>query len=84
MSDNFFVITLPLQTEIYQEHILEKGFSICERIYNQFLRKMYSRYYEITKTKKYREQTEAIKQCYRSLEDKTISKEEAKENLAKI
>lgn len=32
-----FILTLPLKTELYQEHILEKRFRLGEQLYNKFL-----------------------------------------------
>ena len=33
------VLTLPLQTEIWQEHIIEKRFAIMEHLKNQLIAK---------------------------------------------
>lgn len=32
-----YILTLPLKTELYQEHILEKRFRLGEELYNKFL-----------------------------------------------
>lgn len=31
-----YILTLPLKTELYQEHILEKRFRLGENLYNKF------------------------------------------------
>lgn len=55
-----FILTFPLKTEIYQEHILYKRFRIGERLYNQFLEFELKKYKEMTKTKVYRKTLETI------------------------
>ena len=32
-----YILTLPLRTEVYQEHVLEKRFRLGEHLYNNFL-----------------------------------------------
>lgn len=49
-----FILTFPLKTELFQEHILYKRFRIGERLYNQFLDYEIKKYREMTKTRKYR------------------------------
>lgn len=55
-----FVLTFPIKTELWEEHILEKRFRIGERIYNQFLEFEINKYREMTKTRKYRKAVEDI------------------------
>lgn len=50
-----FIIEFPLQTEIYQEHILNKRFDIARRMQNAVLSMAVKRYFEMTKTIKFRE-----------------------------
>lgn len=51
-----FILKLPLQTEIWQEHILNKRFELCRKIYNDFQSKMLKRY-------KYISQMNEFKKC---------------------
>lgn len=55
-----FVLTFPIKTELWEEHILEKRFRIGERLYNQFLEFEINKYREMTKTRKYRKAVEDI------------------------
>lgn len=55
-----FVLTFPIKTELYQEHILEKRFRIGERLYNRFLDFEFKKYREMTKTRKYRKAVDDI------------------------
>lgn len=50
-----FIIEFPLQTEIYQEHVLNKRFDIARRMQNAVLNMAVKRYFEMTKTVKFRE-----------------------------
>ena len=36
-GEGCYILTLPLKTELYQEHILEKHFRLGEELYNKFL-----------------------------------------------
>ena len=49
-----FVLTLPLQTEIYQENILNKRFEIGRKMYNACLNELYKRYNMLKQSKEYR------------------------------
>lgn len=55
-----FILTFPLKTESFQEHILYKRFRIGERLYNKFLNYEIKKYREMTKSKKYRKALETI------------------------
>jgi hypothetical protein len=59
-----FVLTLPLQTEKYQEDILNTRFEIGRQIYNAVLNVTIKRYNEMIKTKVYRENQEKILKNY--------------------
>ena len=48
------VLTLPLQTEIWQEHIIEKRFAIMEHLKNQLIAKELRRLKNLERTKEYR------------------------------
>lgn len=48
-----YVLTLPLNTEIYQEDILNKRFNICRQIYNACLGEILKRYNHMRESKKY-------------------------------
>lgn len=56
MSANteYFVLTLPLQTEIWQENQLNKRFEVNRRIYNALLNSGWKRYKQMYQTKRYR------------------------------
>lgn len=56
-----FILTLPLKTELYQEHILEKRFRLGEQLYNKFLNFEKKKYFEMTKRKDYRYAQNLIK-----------------------
>lgn len=80
MADNGnYVATFPLKTEIWQEHILEKRFRLCERIYNTLNHRMYSRYFELAKTKEFRNDTKRLSELYKIIHDEKVSKEAIKE-----
>ena len=49
-----YVITLPLNTEIWQEHILEKRSNIGRHIYNCCLKEIMKRFRKLKKDKEYR------------------------------
>lgn len=49
-----YVITLPLKTEIWQEHILEKRSNIGRHIYNCCLKEIMKRFRKLKKDKEYR------------------------------
>ena len=49
-----FCITFPLETEIYQENILNTRFEIGRKIYNSLVNVTQKRYKEMIKTKRYR------------------------------
>lgn len=48
------VLTLPLQTEIWQEHMIEKRFAIMEHLKNQLIAKELRRLKNLERTKEYR------------------------------
>ena len=50
-----YILTLPLKTELFQEHILEKRFRLGENLYNNFLSFEKKKYYEMTKRRDYRD-----------------------------
>lgn len=57
-----YILTLPLKTEVYQEHILEKRFRLGEHLYNNFLNFEKKKFYEMTKRKDYRDAQSLIKE----------------------
>ena len=57
-----YILTLPLKTEVYQEHILEKRFRLGEHLYNNFLNFEKKQFYEMTKRKDYRDAQNLIKE----------------------
>jgi len=52
-SKSNYVLTLPLNTEIYQEDILNKRFNICRQIYNACLGEILKRYNHMRESKAY-------------------------------
>lgn len=56
-----YILTLPLKTELYQGHILEKRFRLGEELYNKFLSYERKKYYEMTKRRDYRDAQRLIK-----------------------
>lgn len=81
-----YILTLPLKTEVYQEHILEKRFRLGEHLYNNFLSFEKKKYYEMTKRRDYRDAQNLIKeltvqinsldkQAYKSKESKQLIQE---------
>ena len=56
-----YILTLPLKTELYQEHVLEKRFRLGEQLYNKFLNFEIKKYFEMTKRKDYRNAQSLIK-----------------------
>lgn len=56
-----YILTLPLKTKVYQEHILEKRFRLGEHLYNNFLNFEKKKFYEMTKRKDYRDAQSLIK-----------------------
>lgn len=69
-----YCITFPLETEKYQEDILDKRFEIGRKMYNSVLSIVYKRYKFMTETRKYRELKEKVKELY-NLKDKQNQKE---------
>ena len=57
-----YILTLPLKTELFQEHILEKRFRLGEHLYNNFLSFEKKKYYEMTKRRDYRNAQNLIKE----------------------
>ena len=63
MSDSqnqYFVLTLPLKAELWQQHVLEKRFEINRQIYNLLLQNVMKRYKQMCQTKLYRANKEAL------------------------
>ena len=54
-QDNFYIVELPLLTEIWQEDIINIRMECGRRIYNSLLGRVSRRYKEMIKTKLYRE-----------------------------
>ena len=63
---NNFIVQFPLETEQYQEDILNKRFEIGRKIYNSLVTVTQKRYKEMIKTKKYRSIKEELKEIYSS------------------
>ena len=65
-SKQRFVLNLKLETELFQEDILYKRFEIGRKIYNAVLGKALKRYFEMTKTKIWRNNQEELSKTYKS------------------
>lgn len=59
-----FCITFPLETEMYQENILNTRFEIGRKIYNSLVNVTQKRYKEMIKTKRYRFIKAELKELY--------------------
>ena len=69
-----YVLNLRLETELFQEHILEKRFEIGRQIYNAVLRIAKKRYTEMTRTKVWRENQSNIAEVYKTEKDSDKAK----------
>ncbi len=76
-DSSYYILTLPLETQRWQEDILAKRYAVAENIYNAMLRKAYIRYNQMCQTQLYRElkqrlietsDTKARKEIYQSLD----------------
>lgn len=65
-----FVLNLKLETEKFQEYILEKRFEIGRKLYNAVLGKSLNRYKEMTKTKRWRTNQKEMSEIYEKEKDK--------------
>ena len=59
-SEQYFVLTLPLKPEIWQQHVLEKRFEINRQIYNALLAKACRRYRQMIQTRAWRANQERL------------------------
>ena len=59
-----FCLTFKLETQLYQEDILNKRFEIARKIYNSLVTVTQKRYREMVKTKKYRRIKSELKEMY--------------------
>lgn len=64
-----YVLNLDLETEKFQERILEKRFEIGRKIYNSVLKIAKNRYIEMTKTRIWRENQVNISETYKKEKD---------------
>ncbi len=69
-----YVLNLKLETEKFQEDILNKRFEIGRQLYNSVLGKALSRYNEMTKTKRWRENQANMSEIYKVEKDKKKAK----------
>lgn len=74
-----YILTLKLETEKYEEDILEKRFEIGRHLYNSVLNVALKRYKEMIKTKKWRENQSNISNIYKVEKDKNNAKKLAKQ-----
>ena len=50
---SFYILTIPLKTEQFQEHILNKQFEKYRKIYNACIKELYKRYNHMVQSKEY-------------------------------
>lgn len=79
-----FILTLPLKTELYQEHILEKRFRLGEQLYNKFLNFEKKKYFEMTKRKDYRYAQNLIKDLTYQIKSLNNASDNSKETKKTI
>ena len=75
IQEQYFVLTLPLQTEAWQRDILEKRFEIHRQICDALLQKAFMRYGQMAQTRAYRNIREALSRMYDERERKKLFKE---------
>lgn len=75
-----YILTLPLKTELYQEHILEKRFRLGEELYNKFLSYEKKKYYEMTKRRDYRDAQSLIKDLTMQINELDKQSDKSKES----
>ena len=56
-----YILTLKLNTQIYQEDVLDKRLEISRGIYNSCLGELYKRYNNMRQSKEYRKVVEMFK-----------------------
>ena len=79
-----YILTLPLKTELFQGHILEKRFRLGEHLYNNFLSFEKKKYYEMTKRRDYRDAQSLIKELtvqINALENASDKSKESKKQI---
>ena len=59
-SEQYFVLTLPLYPQVWQQHILEKRFEVNRQIYNGLLAGASKRYRQMAQTRAWRANQEAL------------------------
>lgn len=74
-----YILTLKLETEVFQDDILAKRFEIGRQIYNSVLGKSLKRYKEMIKTKRWRENQANISEVYKIEKDKNKAKKLSKQ-----
>jgi len=69
-----YVLNLKLETELFQDDILDKRFEIGRKLYNSVSNVAQKRYYEMVKTKSWRENQKNIADVYKSEKDSNKAK----------
>ena len=59
-QNQYFVLTLPLKPELWQQDLLEKRFEMNRQIYNALLDTAIKRYRQMAQTRAYRANKEAL------------------------
>jgi hypothetical protein len=66
-----FTVTLPLKTEMWQEHLIDKKFKVFQQIYNYLVAHVYKkRYLKMVETEEYKN----VKALYKQAKDEKDSK----------
>ena len=73
-DNSIYVVSFQLQTEKWQEHLLEKRFAILNNIYNNLQKKYKRKYHYITQSKSYKEAKEnkKLKDFFKNYEEPWI------------
>lgn len=74
-----YILTLKLETEQFQENILNKRFEIGRHLYNSVLNIAFKRYKEMVKTRRWRNNQNNIVNVYKTENDKIKAKKLCKE-----
>ena len=73
-----FVLTIPLKTEVWQEHILDKKFDVCRKIYNAVLNQALIRYNNLINNQDYIQLNDKLKEInkkYHETKDKNLNQQ---------
>lgn len=78
------VITLPLKTEIYQEHILDKRLEICRQIYNSMVNVVTRQINKLEHDLEFRECNKRLRELYKLKEESDTDKKAIEAEMKEI